>query len=201
MFTAKFVVTPEPQNTTHALVLGGANTVWSDIDALFALWKEPWCGLVFAANDVGVWWPYRLDYWCSLHMVKMPPWETERKKRGYPLGYKKGESHRSRPTTYPAKRQITPRDLLRSGSSGALAVAIAIELDVKRIVLCGVPMDNSTHFKESAVHVQGRPWGSSGGHWRAWVNNKKMLAPVVRSFSGRTRKEFGSPTLEWLQNF
>lgn len=88
------------------------------------------------------------------------------------------------------------------GSSGMLAVQVALTLGCTKVILCGVPMTATEHFSQShefdADHTR---WTEADMHWRAfervhalgWFENK------VRSMSGRSRDLFGAPTREWLE--
>ncbi len=182
-----------------ALLLGGAETLWSDVQAVETLIGRPWDGAVIACNDAGVHWPRFLDHWCTLHPEQFrtwpdggPGWLEQRTELGHPDGY----------VTW-ARR--TPKLVDRlcntwgGGSSGLLCVAVAEKVGVTHAILCGIPMEATPHFNDH--HRTGRdPWPSADSHWRAWErpNARRRMETWVRSMSGRTRALLGAPTLEWL---
>jgi hypothetical protein len=177
-----------------AIVLGGAACVWADVGASETLLGPEWWDLVVAANDIGCVWPRRLDHWCSLHANKLDGWTREREKLGHPDGYvtwaKKGKKPRG------VDRGVAHR--YGGGSSGLLAVSVALEAGAHRIVCCGVPMTRDGYFSESVEHPQGKTFSSADSHWRKWRLHSAELARHVRSMSGRTRELLGAPDPEWL---
>lgn len=188
-----------------ALLLGGADTLWDDVEAVEALTGGPWAGLVIACNDAGVAWPHRLDHWATLHPEHFyslpaatgdqpphPGWIEQRKELGHPNGF----------TTW-ARRERGLVDRLcetwGGGSSGLLCVAVAAKLGVTHAILCGIPMESRPHFNDH--HRTGRAdWTAADNHWRGWIRagNQTRMEPWVRSMSGRTRATFGGPTHDWL---
>ena len=178
---------------SKAMVLGGADCVWSDIRRLEAMIGGEWDGLVIAVNDIGCHWPRRLDHWCSLHAANLPKWKKVRASAGFDMDLVTWSGTNGKQ----ADRTVRPWG---GGSSGLLAVSVATALGCTRIVLCGVPMEKAAHFKESKVHQAGRLWAAADSHWRAWVKGSVMsqLKESTRSMSGRTGKTLGEPTLDWL---
>jgi SAM-dependent methyltransferase len=176
-----------------ALVLGGADCVWSDVAALEAMLGREWDGIIIAANDIGCHWPRRLDAWCTLHPEKMPKWLKERHANGHPDGY----------ITWSRKGGRADRTIKTwgGGASGMLAVAVAYEMGCERVILCGVPMTRAPHFAESGVHQRGKVWSSASTHFKAW-RVPAILARMrgrVKSMSGETRTLLGYPDAEFLR--
>lgn len=188
---------------TKALVLGGAECVWDDIDESERLLGPEWWDIVVAANDVGCHWPKQLDAWASLHPNKFRDWTKLRASLGHPNGYQtftrrgSGQKH--------ADVAVTHR--FGGGASGLLAVTVALHLGATRVVLCGIPMEKVPHFAESEVHVRGRPWRPDA-HRRKWKQHAAELSGTVRSMSrvygpdgwrsSFTRNLLGAPSPEWL---
>lgn len=181
-----------------ALILGGAECVWDDVEELEeeVLGRE-WPGLVIATNDAGADWPRRLDHWVSFHPEKflevMPPgntgaWVEERRRNGHP----DGAVLWARRAEHIVDRLVEPWD---GGSSGLLACVVAHELACTRGVLCGVPMDRRPHYHRGHG---GEPWKWADKHWREWETNEDRIQGWVRSMSGRTEVMLGRPTLDWL---
>jgi hypothetical protein len=149
------------------MVVGGADCVWGDIVALA---ERGYTDLpVFAVNDMGVDLA-RLDHWVTLHPEKLGAWQDARAAWGGSDAYVVWEYNGDD----------------WGGSSGLFAVRIAMDLGFKRVILCGVPMDDRPH-------VSGKAWPNVGEFRPAWEERRELLAPVVRSMSGWTREQFGLP--------
>lgn len=162
-----------------ALILGGAACVWDDLRTL-----GPYGDIVIAVNDIGAVYPHRIDHWATLHGEKLPDWSAKRVVRGYNTDY----------TTWtrPEKPGQTDRVLSgwSSGSSGFLAVGVALEVGATEVVLAGVPMDGSPHFFDR------EGWKGFLAHRAAWERKADDLRGRVFSMSGWTRRLLGSPP--WL---
>jgi len=178
----------------RGLVLGGAECIWRDVDALEKMIRARWDGIVVAANDIGAHWPRQLHGWATLHPEKMERWVRLREKNGHPGGFvtyaRDGKKRRG--------IDDTVRHRFGGGSSGLLAVSVALHLGCDRIVLCGVPMTRDLYFRESTVHPEGKTFSSADSHWKKWLQYADRLQGLVKSMSGRTRDLLGEPTLEWL---
>ena len=199
-----------------ALVLGGAHTVWCDVEALAELagietvehehgkpcrkhgrtaHRIPgeWSGPVIAANDIGVHWPRRLDHLVSLHQEKIQRWRRDRKRAGYNTDFL---------VWLTENKKLSDRVLpfRHKGSSGMFAPRVAFELNCRGSVLCGIPLDPIAHFRESAEHKETHGWPHANGYLEVWQDCEDELKSWgVRSMSGRTRELLGAPTLEWLE--
>lgn len=176
-----------------ALVIGGANTVWADVEA--ALEIGEFDGVV-ACNDVGALWPGPLDGWATLHPEKLRLWVERRSRNGYPpaaevfqyehrTGLAKGAT-RATEYRFPGQQH--------SGSSGLFALKVAlVDLGFERAVLCGVPMSSDLeHFYET------KPWRGAMSHQRGWNEVWPQIGDRARSMSGWTRERMGEPDKEWL---
>lgn len=178
-----------------ALVLGGADCVWDDVLAVEAMYGRQWDGQVIAANDIGAHWPRPLDHWVSLHPNKFIQWEPLRVRHGCDLtgGYQKwGTTRHGRVTDI----QVNP---WAGGSSGMLAVQAAWTLGCTRVIMCGIPMTPTAHFKQSKESFPTQ-WRAAVGHWRSWDRINLKLQGWARSMSGKTRELLGEPTLAWLRS-
>lgn len=174
------------------MLLGGAQSVWRDVVYLEALVGGPWPGLVIACNEIGVYWPRELHHWVTLHPHRFHrvvdgqgDWLSRRWEAFHPPA-RYTWAHSQEPDA-PVSRTFTPWE---HGSSGLEMVNVAKEeLGANRLVLCGVPMDMQPHFNSR------EPWHRAVDFWPAWPERSADL----RSMSGQTRKQFGAPTLEWLE--
>lgn len=179
-----------------ALILGGGDCVWSDVEAWETLYGKAWDGLVIAANDVGCWWPRPLDHWVSLHPNKFKRWEAQRRANGQdPAGSTWGRPgrHHEQVTWVHEVHQWPGAD------SGLLAVQVAQMLGITRAILCGVPMTVAPHFAESKEGF-GPAWYAAAAHIDVWHRHRVHLAGWVRSMSGKTMELLGKPTVSWLRN-
>lgn len=173
-----------------AVVLGGAECVWDDYER--ALQKLGGFDVTLAVNDMIKDFQGHLDYAVSLHPGnKLEGWLAEREAKGL-----------NRPTHIIAHNKSSPSatrvvdyrfgGMSISGSSGLYAVKVALDDGAKKIVLCGVPMDASKYY-------YGRPsWANSDQYFPAWKTHYEIYGAYTRSYSGRTRKLLGEPTLEWF---
>ena len=180
------------------VVLGGAETLWDDLSRLEEIIGGTWPGVVIAVNDAGVDYPHRVDHWVSYHPEKFlrvcPPgdtgeWEARREAAGRNTDYLLW-SHRAKHIV----DRIIPR---HGGSSGQLAVEVGLDhLGLRRVVLCGVPMERRPHYHDAH---DGKPWTGARHHWPWEDEFVDRWRQDLRSMSGNTRSTFGAPTLPWLR--
>lgn len=178
-----------------ALVLGGGAGVFEEVAETEVQFGPDWWDIVVAANDVACHWPRRLDAWCTLHPEKLGAWRETREANGHPPA----TEHVARHGKGGPAIDRTIRHPFRNGSSGLLAVAVAMDLGATRIVCCGVPMERTAYFAESTVHPDGKVFNGADSHWKQWQRHAARLDGKVKSMSGRTRTLLGAPTKEWLE--
>lgn len=167
-----------------ALVLGSGNCLASDVQEAASLFTAD---VVIAVNHAARDHPGRVDHWATMHPDLYPLWIEARRKAGHPpAGQYWHPLHRRSPID--SKPIASP-----GGSSGLLAVEVALELGCDRIVLAGIPMhQNARHYDDE------RKWTEARQYWPAWEKRADMLRDRVRSFSGWTLHLLGAPTKEWL---
>lgn len=179
---------------TVALILGGAECVWTDAEAAMAM-VDP--DAVIAVNDMIALWPGKITHACTLHGEKLLGWQTGRKASGFNTDYKTAYFEK------PRKRQTTPAKVdlvieyrwphLDSGSSGLYGVKVALDEGFDRVILAGVPMDAGLgHI------VRNEPWDVANRFRAAWVGAIPHILGPVRSMNGWTREILGYPSLDWL---
>jgi hypothetical protein len=173
------------------IVLGGAACVWHDLDALGTM-TDISAVTVIATNEAGVHYDGELHHWCTLHSEKMHDWESERAALGKPKTYTTWG--RVYPFGHEALQKICDRAVKHDkGTSGMLAVEVAVQLGLQRIVLCGVPMNGDPHF------FGDEGWTHFEGFRKHWQRRKRWLERHhVRSMSGWTAELLGQPTVGWL---
>jgi hypothetical protein len=180
-----------------ALVIGGGECVWDDVRRLEEMLGMEWPWTVIAVNDVGCHWPRKIDHWCTLHPEKLPAWMELRKRNKHPDGYvtwtRENRIRRTKSGDIATTHRKTPTHPFQGGASGLLAVAVAYEIGARTVALCGVPMTNTPHFKESTVHKSGKNWPGSHSHLRAWGKPAVLgkLKGRVCSMAGETKKLLG----------
>lgn len=183
---------------TLALVVGCAECVWDDIIAARNILR---CNAVYCVKMIGVYWPGTFQVWVTLHPEFMDAYEGRRKALGLPDGYEIVAPPPGELGEHGAKGRISRRVSFRwsgmtaSASSGIYGAKVALEDGHDRVVLAGIPMDNSKHFGRSS----------------SWVNVSSFLPGMdmalphlkanVRSLSGHTAKLLGRPSADWLGRF
>jgi hypothetical protein len=176
------------QAITVAIVVGGAPSVWKEIEDTKALLALSGIGAQwFVANDMIARFPGPCTA-ITLHPQKLGGWLAEREKAGFP----KPDATWCH-VKYAGVSNVTDDG---RGSSGLFGVIVAHDkLGFDRIILAGVPMDEKAgHFLRGA-----QPWKACEQFMGGWRIRQKELAPFVRSWSGWTGKSFGQPSLAFLE--
>jgi len=176
-----------------ALVLGGGQCVWDDIDALEALMGEPWPGVVLVCNDMGYKeghsgrrWDRPIHHWCTLHAEKLQGWQNQRRNAGLP---------KIEETWSSVRRTVVKNHFqgITGGSSGLYTVSVALfALGYPRVVTCGIPMDATKNT------FSARDWTSFKRYKLGWERDINRLKGRVRSMSGWTAQVLGRPTVDWI---
>lgn len=183
-----------------ALLLGGAECVWEDVEASEDLLGPEWWDVCLAVNDIGVHWPRALDHWGSAHSQKFRADPDHPQKMGW-VEQREQNGHPPAGGLFGKQYPKIVDDIIHSWGqdSGILGVRRAYLLGCPGVVACGIPMDRREHFTESTVHVPGRKWGAADNSWKYWGRRLNLIRERTRSMSGRTRRELGAPTPEWLE--
>lgn len=173
-----------------ALVLGGAKSLAEDVAFARTLVDPRECVIV-ACNDAGYEWPGKLDHWVTSHPDELPIREEKRRQRGYPGGYETWT--RTFPFGQRDKEALCDHTVggYRDGSSGLLAVGVALEIGCHAI-LCGIPMEDQDHFNRSGG------WEVATSYRTAWVMVQDALRRRARSCSGWTAELLGKPDAAWV---
>lgn len=176
-----------------AFVLGGAKTLRED-------WEKAE-GLVtphtyIATNETGRDFNGGLPHWCTLHTEKITDWYVDRMlKRGT---VDVGQLWTSNIKTLPRNDYLTPDCFNHvqswDGSSGLLAITVALHLGYQKIILCGVPLDK----KAGHYFSPDEPWMDAPRYRHAWIKHQDEMHGRVKSMSGWTQALLGAPTKEWL---
>lgn len=162
-----------------ALVVGSGRSVWDDLSqadkSLDAI----------CVNDVGMHYPGPVSHWYSNDIAMLPKWIAARRPR-YTLDYGKDIQIHSCCEGVKWKWPWPGH-----GSSSLNAVFTALGLGYEKIILCGVPLDDSGHYFDP-------PWVKTNFARDATVRHWKLLAPKfqgrVKSMSGNSREILGGPS-------
>lgn len=167
-----------------ALILGGAPSVWLDLEnAQAQLGKRK--HIVVAANLAGLEYDHPLAGWASLHPDNLGEWVSR----------KGGTSAR---LFAPAAHAACPDAEIVGerwpGSSGLYALQCALlELGATAAILCGVPMDTMAgHFSNPGA------WAGTDDYRQAFAAALPEIGGRVRSMGGWTADLFGKPTAAWV---
>lgn len=177
------------------LCLGGADTLFDDIDA----YTGPIDGVV-ACNDAGAHWPGELDAWVSIHPLYFDKkkWCADRAGRGYPEPKRLVGTPVSKDEIWSMQGDLPGRVGFSesnfpgslTGSSGMFAAKYAlIDLGFDRVVLCGIPISPRPHFWDVTQTV----WHVADQYQRAWLTIPAEYRRKMRSMSGWTRLLLGPP--------
>lgn len=172
-----------------ALVCGGAEGVFDEINAVLPKLKDP---VIFAANEVGMSLE-PLDHWVTLHVNNLREWRAVRWLHGVGSDLKYHSISESPWIDY--HWNIVPLFAL----SGYFAMQIAHLMGAGQIILCGCPGNANRRFFERLPKPD-FGYGAGSGHSdkgiREQIVNEMARLPEfknkVRSMSGWTREFFGS---------
>lgn len=172
-----------------ALVLGGGPNVWQEAEHAFDNYKIDY---VIAINNSIQDFPGHVDMAITLHPVKMAAWLKNRKDRGYP-DIKEIVAHKEHVNCNKILDYKWP-EMKYSGSSGLFAAKAALEIaGADKVILAGVPMNNSPHYYKSGDKL----WNDCNAFIPAWKSALPRIKDRVRSYSGFTESLLGPPTEEW----
>ena len=166
-----------------AIVIGGAESVWRELDALSLPDAD-----IIAINDAGCHYPGKLAMWITLHPQKMPTWKQQRAAKGFDMAMLT-VGHVS-PGELP-KFTDEGSDCWRgkgkaSGSSGLFACQIALDKGYDKIILCGVPMNGDKNL------FRGKAWADFVGYRQTWLDKLHLIEEKVVSQGGWTAELLGT---------
>lgn len=172
-----------------AFALGGAACLQQDLELARALvGAEP--VLILGTNHAGRDWPEDFPHWVTFHAELMPLWIEQRRAAGLPDFTGQLWTCERRPCPEGLDWKAVPS---WAGSSGLLAVTVALFLGIERVICCGIPLDrDQAHYDDS------KPWKDAGNYRLGWLNHVKHMDGRVRSWRGYTGDLLGKPDREWL---
>ena len=183
------ITTLKNSRSGNLVIYGTARCVWEDHKRLdnFHLphWEE-WDTMT--VNDAVMYIPWEVNHAYSHDDEQLVHWIAGRRRR-YQAQY---DLEIIAHTVTPNKTHgVIEWPFPNTGTSGLGAAYVACGLGYDRIVLCGLPLDDSGHFYDP-------PWietnFSREENERRWVRAKKeIFEGRVTSMSGRTREILGAP--------
>lgn len=173
-----------------AVVIGGANCVWQDVLALYAIATPD---IVITVNDATAYYPGHVDAIATLHPRYLDDkhWISSRIERGYNKPERIFSQSRKNHVTDVIADYNWP-EMTFTGSSGLFGVRVALEYYNCSVVCCGVPMT-----KENNHFFDNNKWGDAVLFADQWDKVLHRLAGRVKSMSGYTADLLGKPTKDW----
>ena len=160
------------------IVLGSARCVWDDYLEAVNNCHEPF--EVMCINDIIMHFPGNVKHAYSNDAQMLPKWEAARRP-GYP---RVGHLHSNNGAGGSVNERVKIWDWVH-GNSGVNAVLTALALGYRRVIVCGIPLDNTGHYFSPHWGVSGYDNEASLDEWRKhaveWGNS-------VISMSGNTRE-------------
>jgi hypothetical protein len=181
---------------TIALVVGCADTVWDEVEKAKALTKFD---AFYIVKMAGIHWDGEERWsWVTLHPEYMDRYKVLRREQGLPDNFELVGPLQNEVGTHwqhHLDRRVSYRwnGMSSSASSGIYAAKVALDDGHSHVIMCGVPMT-----QEGGHFARGNPWTQRDCFMEGWKIALPKLRGKVKSFSGITMKELGTPTPEWL---
>lgn len=173
------------------LLVGSGRNVWEEVRGLCQTRN------VMCVNDMGMYWPGYIRHWYSNDIEQLIHWSEGRRR---PLVQEFGKGWRLHSCF---ERSGVEYDGVYvwpfpgHGSSGLVAIFVALALGYDNITVAGVPFDNSGHFYDPPNNHPMRP---GGRNWSNFSNETpdriiERSLPLFRGkvfpLSGRLRDALG----------
>ena len=156
--------------------------------------------------------PTGFDTMCMNYSHKIVPWDVQHFVAGDSHMEEMQEMAKQLPSTC-LKHCWNPNSLgfdirwVRNGRTGwngttaNLCIKIGIALGYTRIVLAGVPMDNTRNWYAPLLDKddikQGKDHRAHLWKWNEIAS--RLISRLLRSMSGNTAELLGTPTIEWIE--
>jgi hypothetical protein len=179
---------PEIIRTGNLLVIGSGACVWDDLRRYDQGHGEQ---DRIAVNDMMAHYPGRLQYGAALHVNKLPGWTYGQALLGAKGGWPPMQVHSH--MDGPQVTHVWP--LVREGGTvGLFATLIGLLMGYDRIILAGIPCDDSPRFFDP-------PWQKHAqmglitvhDEWKRARDEVPLFRDRVRSLSGNTKLWLGEP--------
>jgi hypothetical protein len=201
------------------LVIGGGYSVWFEIQEFYGLIGRGFENSadfddntpVLAVNDIGSFFKPRLGHLVSWHEEILAPTVALRKAHSCNITqtYTHTQEHIHDTGRDIEDFEVPSGSLFKKadwawhfeqgigGTSGLMAVMVALALGFNRVVIAGTPLDDKPHFWAPAWETV--PQFKSQTQITTWCEARDIwLKDRVKSMGGRTRQWLGYPSKEWL---
>jgi hypothetical protein len=175
------------------LILGSGKDIWKEMDRARTILPEA-DNMIINHTLMGLEWLIRTDRIKIQHYVSLHPeffYFLDVWMKGMGVETHSNKAH---------ERVMNDWPLNGDGSSGLFALKVALLLGYKRILICGVPLDDTPRFydhpdttyrmADPAIHL-------------AWGDFRGAIGPEgqdkVRAMSGYPRKLYGEPEGIWAR--
>lgn len=151
---------------------------------------------VICVNDMGMYWPGYISHWYSNDIEQLIHWSEGRRRPLTQLWGKGWKLHSCFQRDGEAYQHVNHWPVPGQGSSGLVAILVALCLGYDNITVAGIPLDNSGHFYDP-------PYGHQLSHGREWSNflnettdrilerSLPLFKGKVRALSGRIKEAMG----------
>jgi len=178
---------PEIDRTKQGalLIIGSASCVWEDLRRYDPLHN----GDRMAINNMMAHYVGRLDHGVTIHYDWLPGWGFRQAYLASHVPWEPMATHSGVKRSWVKYAWPLKRD---GGTSGLFGVLIALLMGYQKIVLAGMPCDDSPNFCDSPYgkHAQ---YGRETVH-REWLSARDaVFKGRVKSLSGNTAKWLGEP--------
>jgi hypothetical protein len=182
------------------LVISSARCVWDDIEKVRPILSNY---DTLGVNKMIPLWPGQLDHAVSWHFDSLHAIvevRTYRKLKNRPITYG--------PKTFKGVDNVGRFDKGSIMTSGMYAVHVALHLGYEKIVLAGIPFDDTGHFYDPPQdhplfirHVYRHHEHHYARHAeKAWIKVNEKANNRVRAISGNLIDCFGEVTEDWLKS-
>jgi len=179
------------------LVIASGRCVWDDLEIVFPMLKQTGFDSI-AVNHMIIHYPYRLTYAASWHFDYLHRAIQARIYRGL----------RNKPISYGPKEFEGVDNVQRFRgevltTSGMYAARVGLELGYEKIVLAGLPYDETGHFfdppLDRKVKSSFTKFNYGGSSKKNWEKLRDKFDGKVKAVSGNLVNCFGEVTDEWLR--
>jgi len=173
----------------HLLVIGSAPCVRDDL----ARFDPTHRGHRMSVNDPAMHYTGKIEHLVSLHPEYFKCW------LGFRYGHNYGEGLPVKTHSYKkwAMVDVVWSILNVGGTSGLFGVQVGLAMGYDRIILAGMPMDNSGHYFDLKGPLTDFENGQAIEEVWKWARDNQF-EDRVRSLSGRTKDWLGEPDSGWL---
>jgi len=167
------------------VIMGGGRCLWDDLAKINGRHHD-----FMAVNHAGLFFKGKLNHWYTNEGPMLPLWETLRR-------HMRGHGDNGPVLTHTNDPNSTADYLWNwsgAGSSSLGAVLTGLALGYDKIILCGIPLDNSGHFYdppgEHSNFINEVP--KRDGYPRYWQNAARdVFDGKVKAVSGRLIEVLG----------